>query len=69
MAEGRRSRIEPSSQRFVLAAAVGVGVVSFLATEFMHYMLAPDLRSQGETSGAGILGSHRELPDRKVNPD
>jgi len=43
----RSSRIEPSSRRFVLAAAVGVGVVSSMATEFMHHMLVPDLgRSQ-----------------------
>jgi hypothetical protein len=36
LADRRRSRVEPSSRRFVLAAALGVGVVSFLATEFMH---------------------------------
>ena len=37
------SRIEPTSLRFVLGAALGVGVVSFLASELMHYMLVPDL--------------------------
>ena len=34
---------EPTSRRFVVVAAVGVGLVSFLATELMHYLLVPDL--------------------------
>ena len=38
-----RSRIEPNSRRFVLGVALGVGLVSFLATELMHYWLVPDL--------------------------
>jgi len=38
-----RSRMEPNSRRFVLGVALGVGVVSFLATELMHYVLVPDL--------------------------
>jgi hypothetical protein len=38
-----RTRIEPTSRRFVLGAALGVGFVSFLATELMHYLLVPDL--------------------------
>ncbi|MGA7908933.1 MAG: hypothetical protein WCA16_16100 [Candidatus Sulfotelmatobacter sp.] len=42
-ATGERSRMEPTSLRFVLGAALGVGVVSFLATELMHYLLVPDL--------------------------
>lgn len=36
-------RIETTSWQFVLGAAVGVGLVSFLATELMHYWLVPDL--------------------------
>ncbi len=38
-----RSRMEPNSRRFVLGVALGVGLVSFLATEFLHYWLVPDL--------------------------
>jgi signal transduction histidine kinase len=39
----RRSRIGPGSPRFVLGAALGVGVASFLTTELMHYLLVPDV--------------------------
>lgn len=39
----RGTWFEPTSRRFVLVAAVGVGLVSFLATELMHYLLVPDL--------------------------
>ena len=35
--------MEPNSRRFVLGVALGVGLVSFLATELMHYWLVPDL--------------------------
>jgi hypothetical protein len=38
-----RSRIEPTSGRFVLGTALGVGIVSFLATELMRYLLVPDI--------------------------
>jgi signal transduction histidine kinase len=38
-----KPRIEPGSRRFVMGAALGVAVVSFLATELMHYVLVPDL--------------------------
>ena len=38
-----RSRMEPNSRRFVLGIALGVGLVSFLATELLHYWLVPDL--------------------------
>jgi hypothetical protein len=31
--------MNPSSRRFILGAALGGGVVSFLTTELMHYML------------------------------
>jgi hypothetical protein len=33
----------PSTIRYVVIAAVGVGAASFLATEFMHYILVPDI--------------------------
>jgi signal transduction histidine kinase len=36
-------RVEPTTWRFVLGAAIGVGVVSFLATELMHSILVPDI--------------------------
>ena len=39
----RGTWFEPTSRRFVLVAALGVGLVSFLATELMHYLLVPDL--------------------------
>jgi hypothetical protein len=39
----RTLRIEPNSRRFILFAALGVGIVSFLATELMHYLLVPDI--------------------------
>jgi signal transduction histidine kinase len=39
----RTSRIEPGSRRFVLGVALGVGLVSFLITELMHYLLVPNL--------------------------
>jgi len=39
----RRLRIELGSRRFVLGAALGVGVASFLTTELMHYLLVPDI--------------------------
>jgi hypothetical protein len=42
-AEDEEKRMEPTSWRFVLGAAIGVGVVSFLATELMHYILVPDI--------------------------
>jgi hypothetical protein len=38
-----KSRIQPTSLRFVLGTALGVGVVSFLASELMHSILVPDL--------------------------
>jgi signal transduction histidine kinase len=36
-------RTEQTSRRFVLGAALGVGIVSFLATELMRYLLVPDI--------------------------
>jgi hypothetical protein len=35
--------MEPNSWRFILFAALGVGVASFLATELMHSLLVPDI--------------------------
>lgn len=43
-----RPPLQISSWRFVIGAALGVGLVSFLATELMHRWLVPD------------LGGHRE---------
>ncbi len=34
---------EPTSRRFVVGVALGVGLASFLATELLHYLLVPDL--------------------------
>ena len=34
---------EPTSLRFMVGAALGMGFVSFLATERMHYILVPDI--------------------------
>jgi hypothetical protein len=39
----RGLRTLATSRRFVVGAAVGVGIVSFLATELMHYLLVPDI--------------------------
>jgi hypothetical protein len=36
-------RTGPSSSRYIAIAALAVGVVSFLATELMHYVLVPDI--------------------------
>jgi hypothetical protein len=45
----------PSSILYVVLAAVGVGAVSFLATEFMHYILVPDIgRSDERLLAEGI---------------
>jgi len=37
------SRMEPNSRPFVVGVALAVGLVSFFATELMHYWLVPDL--------------------------
>ncbi len=52
-----RSRIEPDSRRFVLGVALGVGLVSFLATELMHYWLVPDLGRHQERLLAELLSA------------
>jgi hypothetical protein len=49
------SRIEPTSRRFMLGAALGIGVVSFMATELMHYLLVPDIgRYQERLQAEGL---------------
>ncbi len=50
-------RIETTSWRFVLGSAIGVGLVSFLATEFMHYWLVPDLGRNRERLLAEALSA------------
>ena len=37
------TRSHPASRHFVLGAAVTVGIVSFLATELLRYLLVPDI--------------------------
>ncbi|MGO8793233.1 MAG: hypothetical protein ACLQLC_00285 [Candidatus Sulfotelmatobacter sp.] len=49
--------MEPTSWRFVLAAAVGVGVVSFLATELLRYLLVPDIGRVRERVLAEVITS------------
>ncbi len=48
MVTGGRSRIEPTSWWFIAGAAVGMGVIAFVATEFMHYILVPDIGRSNE---------------------
>ncbi|MGA8301514.1 MAG: hypothetical protein WB817_18680 [Terriglobales bacterium] len=43
--------------RFVLGAALGVGLVSFLTTELMHYWLVPDLGRNRERLVAEALSA------------
>ncbi|MFY9673490.1 MAG: hypothetical protein WAK13_03515, partial [Terriglobales bacterium] len=45
------------SWRFVLGAALGVGLVSFLTTELMHYWLVPDLGRNRERLVAEALSA------------
>ena len=50
-----------------LGAALGVGVVSFLATELMHYCAgAGSWTASGKTTRGGLVRFHRGLPDREV---
>jgi signal transduction histidine kinase len=52
---GRGSRIEPASWLLVVGTALGVGVVAFLATELMHYILVPDIgRSRERLLAEGL---------------
>lgn len=52
-----RSRTEPNSGRLVLGVALGVGLVSFLATELLHYWLVPDLGRHQERLLAEALSA------------
>jgi len=52
-----RPPLETTSWRFVLGAALGVGLVSFLATELMHYWLVPDLGRNRERLLAEALSA------------
>jgi hypothetical protein len=52
-----RSRVEPNSWRFVLVTSVGVGIVSFLSTELLHYLLVPDLGRHRERLLAEMLSA------------
>lgn len=50
-----KSMMEMSSRRFVLGVALGVGLVSFLATELLHYWLVPDIgRNQERLLAEGL---------------
>lgn len=57
LAAHRGMWLEPTSRRFVVIAAVGVGLVSFLATELMHYLLVPDLGRHHERLLAEALSA------------
>jgi len=50
-----KSRMELSSRGLVLGVALAVGIVSFVATELMHYLLVSDLgRSQERLLAEGL---------------
>jgi hypothetical protein len=54
-AADRSSWLVPTSRRFVLGAALGVGIASFLVTELMPYVLVPDLgRHQKRVLAGGL---------------
>jgi hypothetical protein len=50
-------RMEPNSRHFIAAAALGVGIVSFLATELMHYLLVRDIGPHPERLLAEALSA------------
>lgn len=52
-----RSRREPNPRLLVVGVALGVGLVSFLATELMHYWLVPDLGRHQERLLAEVLSA------------
>jgi signal transduction histidine kinase len=54
---GRKSRMQTTSWRSVLGAALGVGLVSFLTTEVMHYWLVPDIGRNRERLLAEALSA------------
>jgi signal transduction histidine kinase len=49
--------MQTTSWRFVLGAALGVGLVSFLATELMHFWLVPDIGRNRERLLAEALSA------------
>ena len=49
--------METNSWRLALGVALGVGLVSFLATELMHYWLVPDLGRNRERLLAEALSA------------
>jgi light-regulated signal transduction histidine kinase (bacteriophytochrome) len=49
--------MQTSSWRFVVGAAFGVGLVSFLATELMHFWLVPDIGRNRERLLAEALSA------------
>lgn len=53
----REARIETISWRFILGTALGVGLVSFVTTELMHYWLVPDLGRNHERLLAEALSA------------
>jgi signal transduction histidine kinase len=52
-----RSGKEMPSRRFIVGTALGVGLVSFLATELLHYWLVPDLGRHQERLLAEVLSA------------
>ncbi|MGA9353171.1 MAG: hypothetical protein WBV46_05730 [Terriglobales bacterium] len=52
-----RKSPETTSWRFVVGSALGVGLVSFLTTELMHYWLVPDLGRNRERILAEVLSA------------
>ncbi len=46
-----------TSRRFVVGAAIAVGIVSFLATELMHYLLVPDIGRSRERLLAEVFSA------------
>jgi signal transduction histidine kinase len=46
-----------TSRRFVVGAAIAVGIVSFLATELMHYLLVPDIGRSRERFLAEVFSA------------
>jgi len=46
-----------TSRGFVVGAAIAVGIVSFLATELMHYLLVPDIGRSRERFLAEALSA------------
>ncbi len=52
-----RASARTMSERFVLGVALAVGLVSFVATEFLHYLLVPDIGRDKERLLAEALSA------------